>query len=160
MRVVESYLTPTLRQRLGAPDVRLVVGGAAFPVHARYISAQSGVLCDLLRSCGGGNPPADITLNAPASAGGGGAGGAAAFPEAATSEAAFERFLRALYGAGAQIASFSDARELVELAAYYDAPRAVGAADAYLAGGPGSIRGRPAELPFIQYRIHVTPQDA
>lgn len=51
MRVIETHLTPAMRERLGAPDVRLVVAEAAFPVHSSYITAHSGVLSSLLKGC-------------------------------------------------------------------------------------------------------------
>ena len=49
MRAVDTHLTPAVRKRLGAPDVRLVVGGAAFPAHSTLLALNAGVLASLLK---------------------------------------------------------------------------------------------------------------
>ena len=51
MPVIEAHLTPAVRARLGAPDVRLIIGDAAFPVDRAYVAANSGVLASLLKGC-------------------------------------------------------------------------------------------------------------
>ena len=51
MRVVGSHLTTAVRERLGAPDVRLVVGDAAFPAHSTLLALHTGVLASLLKGC-------------------------------------------------------------------------------------------------------------
>ena len=54
MRIVEAHLTPAVRARLGAPDVRLIAGDAAFPVHSAYVAANSVLLSSLLKNCATG----------------------------------------------------------------------------------------------------------
>ena len=61
MQVIEAHLTPAARTRLGAPDVRLIVGDAAFPVHRDYVAATSGVLANLLKGCATGDE-AEVAL--------------------------------------------------------------------------------------------------
>ncbi|KAI8470413.1 MAG: hypothetical protein J3K34DRAFT_521423 [Monoraphidium minutum] len=135
-QAVETHLTPAVRGRLGVPDARLRVCDAAFPVHAAFVGALSGVLSSLLEGCAGGGGASDVVLFQE---------GSGAPPEV-RDEAHFGRFLCVLYVQPPYTATVNQAKALAAAADFFDAAAVLPAADAYLSLAVRQDTGRPLQV--------------